>query len=32
VAAVAALAYALAESEAPLERIPEAERASRRER
>jgi carboxypeptidase Q len=32
VAAVAALAYALAEAEAPLERIPEAERASRRER
>ena len=32
VAAVAALAYSLAESEAPLERIPEAERASRRER
>jgi carboxypeptidase Q len=32
VAAVAALAYFLAESEAPLERIPEAERASRRER
>lgn len=32
VAEVAALAYALAESEAPLERIPEAERASRRER
>jgi carboxypeptidase Q len=32
VAEVAALAYALAESEAPLERIPEAERAVRRER
>lgn len=32
VAAVAALAYALAESEQPLERIPEAERALRRER
>lgn len=32
VAEVAALAYALAESEAPLERIPEAERAERRER
>jgi carboxypeptidase Q len=32
VAAMAALAYALAEAEAPLERIPEAERVSRRER
>jgi carboxypeptidase Q len=30
VAVVAALAYALAESEAPLERIPEAERVARR--
>jgi hypothetical protein len=32
VAAVAALAYALADAEAPLERIPESERAARRER
>lgn len=32
VAAMAALAYALADAEAPLERIPEAERATRRER
>ena len=32
VAAMAALAYALADAEAPLERIPEAERAQRRER
>jgi carboxypeptidase Q len=32
VAAMAALAYALAEAETPFERIPEAERASRHER
>jgi len=32
VATIAALAYALAESETPLERIPEAERAVRRQR
>ena len=32
VAAMAALAYALADAEVPLERIPEAERVSRRER
>jgi carboxypeptidase Q len=32
VATMAALAYALADAEAPLERIPDAERAARRER